>query len=1023
MSPAEAVFFAAAEKPIAERAAYLAEACAGDADLRQRVERMLAARPHVDRFLEVPAVATDTTLNAPLTEKPGATIGSYKLIEQIGEGGMGVVFMAQQAKPIKRVVAVKIIKPGMDSNAVLARFEAERQALALMDHPNIAKVLDAGSTESGRPFFVMELVKGVPITEYCDQRRLTPRERLELFLPVCKAIQHAHQKGVIHRDIKPSNVLVALYDDKPVPKVIDFGVAKATGQALTEKTLLTGFGALVGTPEYMSPEQAELNNLDIDTRSDVYSLGVLLYELLTGSTPMDRKSLGEAALLEVLRIVREVEAPRPSAKLSSSEALPSIAANRNLEPVSLTKLLEGELDWVLLKALEKDRARRYETANGLARDIERYLADEVVEARPPSTGYRMRKFVRRHKGQVIAASLVLLALLAGIGGTTFGLVRAERQRGIAQQQQQRAEAGERLADERLTQVEAEKNKVEAEKQVAQEVRDFLQDKLLGQADTRNQANALLKAGNSSAEAKFNPTVRELLDRAAVELAPDKIEASFPKQPLLQAELLETVGDTYRGIGEYQRAIEFLTRAAELRKTHLGPDHRATLAMLDRLASVYQAAGNLPRAIGLFERARDGLVKKLGADDPDTLRTFNNLAWAYQQVGKLPEAIELYERVRDAQVKKLGADHPVTLIALDNLAWAYVQVGKLPEAIKLIEQVRDAEVRKLGADHPDTLITLKNLAAAYQDAGRVPEAIKLLEHVHDAELKKLAPDHPLTLQTLNDLANAFREAGNFPQAIKLLDQVRNAQVKKLGAEHPHTLTTLNNLALAYQAVGKLREALPLYQQAAAGFEKRNYTGLNARVTILNTISAFETAKQLDKAESWRRKWLAVVKQKHGDESHDYAGELAGLGVNLLRQKKYTDAEPILRECLKLREKLLEKKQAAQWEVANVRSMLGESLMGQSKAAEAEALLVAGYEGLRRDERAIPEVARQVRVIEAIHRLIDLARAQNQPDEVKKWQAELAKYPAGKPAETPDKPVPEKQDRPEAKAATDKKPVKP
>jgi serine/threonine protein kinase len=301
----------------------------------------------------------------PATERPGDRIGRYKLIEQIGEGGMGVVFMAQQTEPVKRVVAVKIIKPGMDSKAVLARFEAERQALAMMDHPNISHVLDAGSTDSGRPFFVMELVKGVPLTQYCDQRRLTPRDRLELFLPVCQAIQHAHQKGVIHRDIKPSNVLVALYDDKPVPKVIDFGVAKATGQALTEKTLLTAFGALVGTPEYMSPEQAELNNLDIDTRSDVYSLGVLLYELLTGSTPLDRKSLGKAALLEVLRIVREVEAPRPSAKLSSSEALPSIAANRNLEPARLTKLLEGELDWVLLKALEKDRSRRYETANGL----------------------------------------------------------------------------------------------------------------------------------------------------------------------------------------------------------------------------------------------------------------------------------------------------------------------------------------------------------------------------------------------------------------------------------------------------------------------------------------------------------------------------------------------------------------------------------------------------------------------------------------------------------------------------------
>ncbi len=401
----------------------------------------------------------------------------------------------------------------------------------------------------------MELVKGTPITKYCDQHRLTPRQRLELFVPVCQAIQHAHQKGVIHRDIKPTNVLVAMYDDRPVPKVIDFGLAKAVGQPLTEKTVVTGFGALAGTPEYMSPEQASLNNLDIDTRSDVYSLGVLLYELLTGTTPLDRKSLGEAALLEILRIVREVDAPRPSVKLSSSAALPSIAANRGTEPAKLTRLMRGEIDWVLLKALEKDRARRYETANGFARDIQRYLADEVVEARPPSTAYRLRKFVRRHKAQATAVSVILLALLAGIAGTSYGLYRADQQwraaelaryneqqradgegrakldaeakRAEAEKQQHRAEAGEKLADERRRQVEAEKKKVEEEKQIAQAVQNFLQFKLLGQADTTVQADALLRAGESSGQAKLNPTIRELLDRAALELAPDRDRSKFP----------------------------------------------------------------------------------------------------------------------------------------------------------------------------------------------------------------------------------------------------------------------------------------------------------------------------------------------------------------------------------------------------------------------------------------------------------------------------------------------------------------
>jgi WD40 repeat protein len=369
-------------------------------------------------------------------------------LQLIGEGGMGSVWMAEQTEPMHRLVAVKVVKAGLDSAQVGARFEAERQALALMDHPNIAKVLDAGTTEDDRPFFVMELVKGTPITRYCDEHRLTPRQRLELFVPVCQALQHAHQKGIIHRDIKPSNVLVAPYDGKPVVKVIDFGVAKATGPRLTERTLFTEFGAVIGTLEYMSPEQAELNNQDIDTRSDIYSLGVLLYEMLTGSTPLDRTRLAKAALSELLRCIREEEPPRPSARLSASkETLPTISAQRQMEPAKLSKLMRGELDWIVMKALEKDRGRRYETANGLARDIERYLHEEPVEACPPSAGYRLRKFLRRNKGPVTAATLVLLALLGGIAGTTWGLWEEAEQRALAERERDEKEQARTDADQ------------------------------------------------------------------------------------------------------------------------------------------------------------------------------------------------------------------------------------------------------------------------------------------------------------------------------------------------------------------------------------------------------------------------------------------------------------------------------------------------------------------------------------------------------------------------------------------------
>ncbi len=380
--------------------------------------------------------------------KQSAQAGPYKLLQRLGEGGMGTVYMAEQSQPVRRMVALKIVRTGMDSRQVVARFEAERQALALMDHPNIARVLDAGTTASGQPFFAMELVKGIPITRFCDEHHLSPRERLELFIPVCQAVQHAHQKGIIHRDLKPSNVLVALYDDRPVPKVIDFGVAKATSQKLTDRTMFTEFGSVVGTLEYMSPEQAKLNALDVDTRSDIYALGVLLYELLTGTTPLERRRLKESALDEVLRVIREEEPPVPSTRLSQSkESLPTVAAQRQTEPERLAKMVRGELDWIVMKALEKDRSRRYETASGLARDIERYLNQQPVEACPPSLGYRLSKFFRRNRGAVLAAALLLLALVGGIAGTSLGLVAANNALNAEEQQRKIAEE-ERDAKER-----------------------------------------------------------------------------------------------------------------------------------------------------------------------------------------------------------------------------------------------------------------------------------------------------------------------------------------------------------------------------------------------------------------------------------------------------------------------------------------------------------------------------------------------------------------------------------------------
>jgi WD40 repeat protein/serine/threonine protein kinase len=512
---AKAIFLDAIEKYAPEQwACYLDEACGGDGSLRARVDKLLRARAQLGSFHETPEPAPGATTDEPLTERPGTMIGSYKLLQQIGEGGMGVVYMAEQQQPVRRKVALKIIKPGMDSAQVIARFEAERQALALMDHQNIAKVFDAGTTQSsrsretsdsagtltssatGRPYFVMELVHGVPITQYCDDHHLTPKERLGLFLPVCHAIQHAHQKGIIHRDLKPSNVLVCLYDGVPVPKVIDFGIAKATGPQLTERTMFTQFGTLVGTLEYMSPEQAEMSQLGIDTRSDVYSLGVLLYELVTGTTPLERHRLREAGFDEIRRLIREEEPPKPSTRLSTSGiALAAISAQRQTEPAKLTRLVRGELDWIIMKALEKDRNRRYESANSLARDVERYLHDEPVEACPPTAGYKLRKFARKHKAGLATAVGFAALLMLGTVISASQAVRATQAEAVANANAVQAQEKEYEANQQRNDAQQQRDLAQRQRDEARTLNEKLQAALEQVKSTQAELRSTLYASH------------------------------------------------------------------------------------------------------------------------------------------------------------------------------------------------------------------------------------------------------------------------------------------------------------------------------------------------------------------------------------------------------------------------------------------------------------------------------------------------------------------------------------------------
>jgi serine/threonine protein kinase/tetratricopeptide (TPR) repeat protein len=655
---AKSIFLAAIDGHAPEQwPGFLQQACAGDIVLRAEVEKLLHAQAALGSFHEATGLAPPEPADQPIAERPGTVIGPYQLLEQIGEGGMGVVYLAEQEQPVRRRVALKIVRPGLDTAQVLARFEAERQALALMDHPNIAKVLDAGTTASGRPYFVMELVRGMPITEFCDYNRLPPEVRLRLFLDVCRAIQHAHHKGVIHRDIKPTNVLVTVLDGVPVVKVIDFGIAKAVVQKLTERTLRTALGQMIGTPAYMSPEQAETGGLDIDTRSDVYALGVLLYELLTGTTPLEGERLREAGYAELQRLIREEEAPQPSRRLMAlGGSATEPADNRGLDVKRLVRLLAADLDWVVLKALEKDRNRRYDTPGSFAEDVERFLQREAILARPPSLAYKVKKFTQRHRAAVLTGSAVAAVLLAGAAVATWQAVIATR----AKQDALAAAAAEKEARQLAQAREAE----------TEAVLKFLEDRVFAAARPEGQPGG------------FGRAVKL---RRVLEAALPFVETSFTNEPLTEARLRMTLGRSFWDLGETKIAADQWQRARTLYTRHLGPDAPDTLRSMHNLANSYHALGRLDDALKLRQETLALRQVRLGPDHPSTLMSMNNLAISYYAVGRHADALKLRQETLALRKTKLGPDHPETLQSMWGVAESLARLERGAEAVPVIDE--------------------------------------------------------------------------------------------------------------------------------------------------------------------------------------------------------------------------------------------------------------------------------------------------------------------------------------------------
>src|SRR5262245_46796926 len=861
------IFTEALSVPVGERAVFLDKACRGDEALRRKVEALLKSHEDIGDFLEETPdeMVKEARVAATADEKPFTRIGRYKLLQQIGEGGCGVVFMAEQEEPVRRRVALKIIKPGMDTKSVIARFEAERQALALMDHPSIAKVFDGGATESGRPYFVMELVRGVKITEYCDEHSLTTEERLKLFVQVCAAIQHAHQKGIIHRDIKPSNILVTTTSEgAALPVIIDFGIAKPTmNQRLTDKTLFTAFTMFIGTPAYISPEQAALTSADVDTRTDIYSLGVLLYELLTGSKPFETAELLKEGIDEIRRVIREEEPVRPSTRLSKLKSvdLTTVAQRRKSEPPKLIRTISGDLDWIVMKALEKDRARRYETANGLALDVKRFLDDEAVLARPPSKLYKFRKVVQRNKLLFFGIGIITALLFASLIVVTASLAK------------QRKAARE---------AEVEKQRAQTEAVRSQQVTKFLEDMLGG-------------VGPDIALGRDTAILREILAQAAT-----RVGKELTNQPAVEAELRGVIGALYQRIGEFHRAEEMQRAALAIRRKHFGPESPEAAASLNDLGLALIACEKLSEAAEAHREALEIRRRRFGNENKDVADSQNNLAHVFTQTDRPVESEALAREALATRKKLLGNETLEVADSLRNLVIILGERGKWAESEATAREVLSMRRRLLGQEHTGIASALNDLAWAAGGNGKLQEAEALERESLEMRQKLLSPEHPDLAHSLYALGDRMRQRGNLTNAYPLLSAALSLQRKVHGEDSPPTLYSLRSLALLYQAQNKWSEAQTMFREALAAWRKKaGNDDPQTLYALRNLVDSLEGQGKWADAETLHREALALWRQLRGDDDEQTLYTMLKLGVALEADGKQQEAEAVFRELLAAR----------------------------------------------------------------------------------------------------------------------------